>query len=180
MMSSNTSMDFLTLKGTKRKLFGKSVGKSAGKSSKNKESIVIDDDKNVLLEDNTLPYLFSDGRALDPNETMSSDAISNASLLFENSHTRWYHRCFKCNIALNIAMLITFILIILLPPWYEIKYRPNKDVKVRAWFSLLLISFFRHNETTGDKAFYRIFSVTFFEVCNKCDEQDPNYLEECA
>ena len=128
---SNTSMD-MTLKSNKRRLL---------KSSKRAASGGLDDSKNVLLEDNTLPYLFSDGRGNDPNETMSSDAISNASLLFENSHTRWYHRCFKCNIALNIAMLITFILIIMIAPWYSIKYRLDNDTKMWAEFSLLLISF---------------------------------------
>ena len=166
---SNTSMD-MTLKSTKRRF---------QKSSKRAASGTLDDSKNVLLEDNTLPYLFSDGRGNDPNESMSSDAISNASLLFENSHTRWYHRCFKCNIALNIAMLITFILIIMMAPWYAIKYHPDADTKMWAQFSLLLISFSSHNETTGDKSYYRIFSVSFFSICDKCDHDDPAYAEEC-
>ena len=99
----------------------------------------LDDEKNVLLDDNTLPYMFSEGRDNDPNNSESSEPISNASLLFENSHTRWYHRCFKCNIALNIAMLITFILIICFAPWYYIRSYPSKDVRLAAVFSLLQI-----------------------------------------
>ena len=106
-------------------------------------ALTLEDEKNILLEDNTLPYLFSDRNPDDPNQTVSSDTISNASLIFETHHTRWFHRCFKCNIALNIAMLISFVLIIMLAPWYSIHYSPNNDPKIHleAVFSLLLISF---------------------------------------
>ena len=125
---SNTSMDMTVTTSKRRYLRSKMKrGVSGG----------LDDEKNVLLDDNTLPYMFSDGRPNDPNDSESSEPISNASLLFENSHTRWYHRCFKCNIALNIAMLITFILIICFAPWYYIKSYPSKDVKLAAVFSLL-------------------------------------------
>ena len=84
----------MTLTTTKRNLLKR--------KSKRLGSTGLDDEKNVLLEDNTLPYLFSDGKVReDRNGSDSSSIISNASLLFENGHTRWYHRCFKCNIALT-------------------------------------------------------------------------------
>ena len=166
----NTSMDN-TLTNTKRKILQR--------RSKRMGSNGLDEDRNCLLDDNTLPYLFSDNQKKEQEEEDSSEAISNASLLFENSHTRWYHRCFKCNIALNIAMLITFIFIILFAPWYAIEYSPSKDVKLRALFSLLMISFTRKNASTGQNGYYRIFSVTFFRVCRECDVQDPQYESEC-
>ena len=145
----------------------------------------MEDEKNVLLEDNTLPYLFSDGgKHLDPNDSMSSDTITNASLVFETHHTRWFHRCFKCNIALNIAMLITFILIILLAPWYKIQYVPedHPTKHLTAIFSLLLISFTTKDTDTQKKYYYRIFSVSFFNVCKQCGNGkiDPEYIDDCA
>ena len=154
-----TSMSLdMTLTTTKRNLLKR--------KSKRLGSTGLDDEKNVLLEDNTLPYLFSDGKVGEgQNGSDSSSIISNASLLFENGHTRWYHRCFKCNIALNIAMLITFILIILFAPWYGIIYQPSPDVKLSAIFSLLEISFNRKDNSTGSSSYYRIFSVSFFKVC---------------
>ena len=139
---SSTSLD-LTYNSQKKSLMRRKKRVTSGAPT-------LDDEKNVLLEDNTLPYLFSDARGED-EQTVSSDTISNASLIFETHHTRWFHRCFKCNIALNIAMLVAFILIILLAPWYQIKYSPNKDTKIhlQAVFSLLLISFTTENLDTG-------------------------------
>ena len=93
--------------------------KSRLKSGTNASKIMASLDqteRNALLDDNTLPYLFSDGdnRA----HSISSETITNASLIFETQHTRWYHRCFKCNVAVNIAMLFAFIFLILMAPWY--------------------------------------------------------------
>lgn len=173
----NTSLDY-TYNSYHKKLIRKS--RKSGKSDRN----IDDDERNALLEDNTLPYLFSDGDGYrDHKSSVSSDTCTNASLIFESHHTRWFHRCFKCNIALNIAMLITFILIILLAPWYKISYTPDNDPTkhLTALFSLLLISFTTVDSATQKTYYYRIFSVEFFNVCDKCDDgtTDPSYQDDC-
>ena len=120
-------------------------------------------ERNALLEDNTLPYLFSEDGG-NRHHSVDSETISNASLIFETQHTRWYHRCFKCNIAINIAMLFAFIVIILLAPWYTIVYSPEDDPTktLEAVFSLLLISFATTDAVSGHRYYYKIFSVMFF------------------
>ena len=81
-------------------------------------------------------------------------------------------------------MLITFIIIILLAPWYKIHYSPadNPKIDLNAVFSLLLISFTTTDYETSKKYYYRIFSVTFFNVCNKCNDGtiDPEYKDDCT
>ena len=81
-------------------------------------------------------------------------------------------------------MLLAFILIILMAPWYRIDYSPHNDPnkQLTAVFSLLLISFTTIDVDNGQTLYYRIFSIEFFAVCNKCKDVtiDPDYVDDCA
>lgn len=44
-------------------------------------------------------------------------------MALEPGKTRFYHRCFKLNLCLNISMLITFVGLITFAPWYMMDYQ---------------------------------------------------------
>ena len=73
----------------------------------------------MLLDENTMTYIFDEE---DEKEDQTFDQTSQQNdFIFDVGHTRRYHKCFKFNICINIAMLITFIGLILFGRWYYMR-----------------------------------------------------------
>ena len=57
------------------------------------------------------------------SEDHETDESTDVSFIIPVGHTRFYHRCFKVNLCLNISMLITFVGLITFGPWYTMSYQ---------------------------------------------------------
>ena len=78
------------------------------------------DETNILLNQETLDS---------PNDSDrrrgSDDTSTDMSIALDPGRTRRYHRCFKINICLNIAMLLVFVCLITFGEWYKMLYKNN-------------------------------------------------------
>ena len=74
------------------------------------------DETNILLNQETLDSPNNSDRR------RSDDSSSDMSIALDPGRTRRYHRCFKINICLNIAMLLLFVCLITFGEWYKMLY----------------------------------------------------------
>ncbi len=93
-------------------------------------------------------------------EDQETGESSDMSFNLPTSHTRFYHRCFKVNLCLNISMLITFVGLIAFGPWYTMSYS-NDSVSLQAEFSLLLMYTTKTDKTTGSDAYRRYWALNW-------------------
>ena len=101
------------------------------------------DETNILLNQETIDS---------PNDTerrRSDDTSTDMSIALDPGRTRRYHRCFKVNICLNIAMLLVFVCLITFGEWYKMLYK-NNELTLDAKFSLIIIYFENTDHATGE------------------------------
>ena len=101
------------------------------------------DETNILLNQETIDS---------PNDTerrRSDDSSTDMSIALDPGRTRRYHRCFKVNICLNIAMLLVFVCLITFGEWYKMLYK-NNELTLDAKFSLIIIYFENTDHATGE------------------------------
>ena len=101
------------------------------------------DETNILLNQETIDS---------PNDTQrrqSDDTSTDMSIALDPGRTRRYHRCFKVNICLNIAMLLVFVCLITFGEWYKMLYK-NNELTLDAKFSLIIIYFEKTDHATGE------------------------------
>ena len=101
------------------------------------------DETNILLNQETLDSPNNSDRR------RSDDSSSDMSIALDPGRTRRYHRCFKVNICLNIAMLLVFVCLITFGEWYKMLYK-NNDLTLDAKFSLIIIYFEKTKHDTGE------------------------------
>ena len=102
------------------------------------------DETNVLLNQETLDSPNNSDR-----RRGSDDSSSDMSIALDPGRTRRYHRCFKINICLNIAMLLLFVCLITFGEWYKMLYK-NNELTLDAKFSLIIIYFEKTELDTGE------------------------------
>jgi hypothetical protein len=101
------------------------------------------------------------------DEQETGESTDDMSFNMPTGHTRFYHRCFKVNLCLNISMLITFVGLIAFGPWYTMSYSSDA-VSLYAEFSLLLLYTTVTDETTGEDTFNRYWALNWPELCDDC------------
>lgn len=99
-------------------------------------------DGNILLDENTIPYLFSN-KGPNGEEDYTSQTGTDLSMVFDKAMIHRARRCFKINLYFNVAMLIFYVCVILFVPWFSVEGTnidsETETIQIQGRFSLLLV-----------------------------------------